>query len=48
MIEMIEQCTEINTTLNEGMHVVSTNVRSYFVNFRLPGINDLESRRNSG
>ena len=43
MIKMTEQSIEISNALNEGIDVLSTKVRNYFVDFVLPGINDLDS-----
>ena len=41
---MTEQCDEIKTALDDGMAILTTKVRNYFVDFVLHGINnDLES-----
>ena len=48
MIQVIEQAIEISDLLNEGiLDVISKKVGNYFVDFVLPGINDLESCRHS-
>ena len=47
MVEMTEQSVEVKTSLNEGLQVLSTKVRNYFVDFVLHDLNDKESCRNS-
>ena len=47
MFQVTEQAIEISDLLNEGIDVISKKVGNYFVDFVLPGINNLESCRHS-
>ena len=42
MVEMTEQSVEVKTSLNEGLHVLSTKVGNYFVESVLHDINDID------
>ena len=46
MIKMTEQSIEVNTSLDEGLHVLSTKVRNYIIDFGFPGINNLAEIQN--